>query len=150
MDGHDNTGRKQATGRFAKGVSGNPNGRPRGSRNKASLLAETLLEGQAEKLIEKAIELALQGNVAALRCLIERLLPAKREQAITIELPPINSADDAKTAMAAIITAVARGELLSSEARELAQMIETFIAAAEATDLERRLHQVEQQLERNK
>ena len=50
------TGKKQA-GHFAKGKSGNPNGRPQGSRNAATLALESLLDGQAEALTQKAIDL---------------------------------------------------------------------------------------------
>ena len=39
-----------ADGRFLPGSSGNPNGRPRGSRNRASLLVETLLDGRIPAL----------------------------------------------------------------------------------------------------
>jgi hypothetical protein len=38
-----------------KGQSGNPNGRPQGSRNAATLALESLLDGQAEALTQKAI-----------------------------------------------------------------------------------------------
>jgi hypothetical protein len=37
----------------AAGSSGNPNGRPRGSRNRATLLIEDLLDGRARALTEK-------------------------------------------------------------------------------------------------
>ena len=60
------TGKKQA-GQFAKGKSGNPNGRPQGSRNAATLALESLLDGQAEALTQKAIDLALAGDLGALR-----------------------------------------------------------------------------------
>ena len=60
--------KKKARGRpFAKGVSGNPAGRPVGSRNKATLLALQLLEGEAEALTRKAVEQALEGDTTALR-----------------------------------------------------------------------------------
>ncbi len=40
---------------FKKGQSGNPRGRPRGSRHKVSLAIESLLEGEGEALARKAI-----------------------------------------------------------------------------------------------
>src|SRR6266480_1202286 len=44
---------------FAKGQSGNPAGRRRGCRNKATRAAEAYLDGEAETLARKAAELAL-------------------------------------------------------------------------------------------
>jgi histone H3/H4 len=41
--------------RFQKGQSGDPAGRPRGSRNKASIRMQELLEQKAEQLVEKAV-----------------------------------------------------------------------------------------------
>jgi Family of unknown function (DUF5681) len=35
---------------FQKGQSGNPSGRPKGARNKATLAMEILLEGEADRL----------------------------------------------------------------------------------------------------
>jgi hypothetical protein len=146
----ENTGGKQGNGRFAQGLSGNPRGRPRGSRNKASLLAESLLDGDAEALVQKAIELAKKGDGVALRLCMERLLPVKRERAITIDLPPINSAADAKQAMASIIASVARGELSPSEASQFSELIDTYVRAAGATDLDQRLEEVERIVRRRK
>src|SRR6516225_9807088 len=52
---------------FEKGRSGNPAGRPRGSRNRSTLAAQLLLQGEAEALTRKAVELALGGDPTALR-----------------------------------------------------------------------------------
>ncbi len=53
----------RARGRpFAKGQSGNPGGRPRGSTNRATRAAELLLDGEAAALTRKAVELALAGD----------------------------------------------------------------------------------------
>ena len=57
---------KKQVGRFQKGRSGNPNGRPKGSRNVATLACEALLDGQAEALTQKAIQMALAGDPVAL------------------------------------------------------------------------------------
>jgi hypothetical protein len=69
-----NTGEQQA-GRFTKGESGNPAGRPRGSRNAVTLAAEAMLDGEAEALTRKAIDMALAGDTVALKLCIDRFSP---------------------------------------------------------------------------
>ena len=56
------SGREQGPQRFKPGQSGNPNGRPQGSRNRATLAIDALLEGEAVAITRKAIELALGGD----------------------------------------------------------------------------------------
>ena len=62
-----NTGRKQG-GRFSKGRSGNPRGKPQGARHRTTLAAEALLDGEAEGLTRKAIEMALSGRSRRSAC----------------------------------------------------------------------------------
>lgn len=78
---------------------GNP-GRPKGTRNKATLAAEALLEGEAEALTRKAIELALAGDGAALRLCLERIVPVRRGRAVALDLPPVRTAADLTAAQA--------------------------------------------------
>src|ERR1700730_8915047 len=52
---------------FRKGQSGNPAGRPPGSRNRATSMVQSLLEGAAENIAKRAAQLAEEGNVAAIR-----------------------------------------------------------------------------------
>src|SRR5689334_5534051 len=75
------TGPKQdraVSGRFRPGVSGNPAGRPRGSRNRATLIAQDLLDSDSEDLVKTAIKRAKKGDPVALRLCIERLMPPRR------------------------------------------------------------------------
>ncbi|SRR6266404_2659259 len=82
---------------FQKGQSGNPAGKPRGCRSKAALLAEALLDGEAEKVVRKAIELALKGDVTALRIVLDRIVPPRRERPVGLGLPQMLEAADAAT-----------------------------------------------------
>jgi Family of unknown function (DUF5681) len=59
--------------RFQPGRSGNPSGRPRGARHRATLAAEALLDGEAAALTRKAIERALEGDATAMRLCLERI-----------------------------------------------------------------------------
>jgi len=68
---------KQRGRPFERGVSGNPAGKPKGARHRATLAAEALLDGEAEALTRKAIELALEGNIFALKICLDRILPAR-------------------------------------------------------------------------
>ena len=92
---------------FEPGKSGNPNGRPRGHRNKAIMAMEALLEGEAEGLTRKVIEQGLAGDMVAMRICIDRLLPPRRDRPVVFELPKIESANDVPVAAAAILAACA-------------------------------------------
>jgi Family of unknown function (DUF5681) len=118
---------------FKKGRSGNPRGRPVGSRNKKTLAAAVLLEGESEALTRKAVELALAGDPTALRLCIERILPPCRERAVRFELPPIENAADVSAAMNAVTAALARGIISPGEAERIANVVETFARAIATT-----------------
>jgi Family of unknown function (DUF5681) len=91
-----NNQKENHTMQFQKGQSGNPAGRPRGSRNKTTVLMQNLLEGEAEAIGRKAIEMAKGGDMAAIRVCMDRLAPARRGAAISCELPPAEAASLAR------------------------------------------------------
>jgi hypothetical protein len=108
------------------------------------VLAEQLLDGEAATITRKAIELAKQGDLVALRLCLERIVPPRRERPVNFTLPEINSVDHAANAMAIITRAVANGELTPTEAAELSRVIEGYVKAVEATEIERRLRLLEE------
>jgi hypothetical protein len=111
---------------FEPGKSGNPQGRPKGSRNKATLVMEALLEGEAENIIGKVIEKAKEGHFPAMRFLGDRLLAPQRSRTVQFELPPIEKPEDAQKAAAAVLAACANGELAPSEATNFMSLIQAY------------------------
>jgi Family of unknown function (DUF5681) len=128
------TGEQQA-GRFRKGQSGNPAGRPRGSRHSATLAAEALLEGEAEKLTRKCIELALAGDTVALRLCIERICPPRKDRPVSFPLPSINTARDAADVMSSVMSAVAAGQITPNDAAEISKVIAVAVKAYEIAEV---------------
>jgi len=139
----DGTGRKQTDTRFKPGKSGNPGGRPRGSRNATTLAMEALLDGQGQALTQKAVELALAGDIAALRLCMDRIMPARKDRPVTFVLPPVRSARDAAEVSSAVLTAVATGELTPADAGEISKLIDTWVKAFETAELATRVEKLE-------
>ena len=126
--------------------SPNPNGRPRGSRNRTTLAAEALLDGEAEALTRKAIEQALQGDPAALRICLERILPPRRERFVVFDFPQLNSAEDGVHAISAILSAIAAGQLTPSQGAEFAKLVDSYVKALQAGEVHERLTFLERAL----
>src|SRR3954467_920500 len=143
MDAAAKTAGEQRGRPFQAGQSGNPGGRPVGSRHKATLAAEALLDGEAEELTRTAIELAKTGDTTALRLCLERVCPPRRDRPVAFTMPVIESTADLTKASAALLQAVASGELTPSEAAELGKLVEAHVKAIEATEFQQRLEYLE-------
>jgi len=134
---------KQRPG-FQPGQSGNPKGRPQGSRHKATLAAQVLLDGEAEALTRRCVELALEGDVTALRLCLERLLPPRKDSPVTMTMPVVKDAQDLPKITGAILRAVGRGQLTPDEAERLAAIVVIHGKTLDAAHLEARLAALEQ------
>lgn len=131
--------------RWQKGQSGNPRGRPRGSRNKVTLRCLDLLEGKAEQVMERLISRAKKGDGVALRLCVERLIPlrAARDRAIEIDLTAAAGVGDLVDAAATVITEAAAGRVSLSEAREFMQLLDAQRKLLETQDVVVRLEALE-------
>ena len=102
------------------------------------------MDGQAQALTQKAIDLALAGDLIALRICLDRILPIQKLRPIEMELPEIMTIADAPKAIGAITAAVARGEITATEAADVSRLVETYVRAIEASDLDKRLKVIEE------
>jgi len=123
---------------FQPGQSGNPAGRPRGSRNKATIIAEQLLDDSAGELTTAAIKRATEGDPAALRACLDRIAPRLRHRPLDFDLPPLVTLADAPVAIAAIAQGLAHGELDLDQATLLMRIVREFAQALAAVEREKR------------
>jgi len=143
----ERTGKEQEAGerergRFRPGESGNPAGRPKGARNRASRLAAELLDGDAEAIVRRVIELAKDGNAIALKRCIERLVP-RAGRTVEVDLPVMEKAADIASGAQAVIEAAARGDLTIEEAERFMTLLEIQRRALETEDLAVRVEALE-------
>src|SRR5215203_4956535 len=139
----EDTGRKQKKPQFQPGRSGNPRGRPPGSRNKTTRAIDALFDGEAEALTRKAIELAKAGDLVALRLCLDRICPPRKARPVSFALPELSTAADAKLAASALVKAVADGELTPGEASELGRLLDAFTRVLDAAEFEERISRLE-------
>ncbi len=129
--------KRDASGRFRKGASGNPHGPPRGSRHWATRMAEALIDGEGDQIVRKTIELALGGDIYALRICMDRLLPPRKDRPVRFDLPRIADAAGLLQAHACVLQAAADGELSPDEAGEISALMKQhrdMLVLVEITD----------------
>jgi coenzyme F420-reducing hydrogenase gamma subunit len=142
MDGDGINGTIAGRGPGGRFAAGNP-GRPPGTRHKTTQAILTLLDGEAVALTRKAVELALSGDVTAMRLCLERIAPVRRDGPVMFALPALTCAADAARAAAAILGAVAEGELTPTEGASIMALVETWRRTFELTQIETRLSALE-------
>lgn len=126
---------------FQPGQSGNPAGRPPGSKNRFSAAFHEVVGAQFENLLRVALEQALAGDLRAVKLLLSHM-PLEREQ-IELELPQITSMKDIVAANEAVFTAISQGQLSPESAKLIGELIAAQMEAIKGVDLERRLAQLE-------
>ena len=141
------TGKQQAQDtRFKPGMSGNPSGRPHGSRHKTTLAVQALLDGEAEGLTRICIEKALEGDLTALRLCLDRIIPATKERPVKIKLYDTSTAAGIEQSNDAVIQAVAKGQLTPGEGEILSNILKERRASLEMIEFDKRLAALEEKL----
>ncbi len=135
--------------KFLPGQSGNPSGKPKGAKDKRVALRE-MLQPHAKALMDVAVGMAKLGDTAALKLCLDRILAPIREERIYVTVPKISGPDDCTTAQAAVLNAVACGEMLPSEGQVLSGLIEAQRRAYETTTLAKQLQDIQTDLDKIK
>ncbi len=133
--------------RFEKNCPPGP-GRPKGCRNKATLLLEALGSERLEKVCNVLFDKAESGSVPAAQFLIARLVPRPRGRPVEIELPPVETAAGLVQANAAVVATMAAGGITPEEADSVGRVLATQARAIELHELETRVRAIEKKSDR--
>ncbi len=137
------TAARAPDGRFALGNCGGP-GRPKGSRHRALAALDAIGEAGAAEVLQAVLQAAIGGDLRAASILLDRVWPTRKGRAVEVALPEVASAADLVPALAAVVAAMARGELTPEEARAVAGVLEAQRKAIETAELEARVAAVEE------
>lgn len=123
------------------GQSGNPKGRPPGSRNRKNVVAEEFAK-DGSKVARVVMDAALEGDMQAASLVLQRLAPPLRARAekVTFDLDPTASL----TAQAQqVISAVASGDIDPDTGQLLVGCITALAGVKQIDELEQRLSALE-------
>jgi hypothetical protein len=132
--------------RFEKGKEPGP-GRPRGSRNKTTVWLDELGAEDTEEIIKVVKTEARKGDMRAAWLVLSRTWPHRRGRPVEIDLPPVETSAGLIRAQAALIAALAKGEITPDEAASIAGVLETQRRAIETHDHTRRIRELEKKVE---
>lgn len=124
------------------GQSGNPKGRPVGSRNKKNIIAEEF-EKDGSEVARVVMNAALEGDMQAANMVLQRLSPPLRARAekVTFELTP-----DAPLHQQAnqVLASVAEGAIDPETGKLLIDCIQSVAGIRAVDELEARLQALEE------
>lgn len=124
---------------FKAGKSGNPSGRPKGIQDRRAKF-RTMIEPKSEELLNTAVEMALGGNEAMLRLLLDRILPAKpREDSVDLNLPNTGLTEQ----MEVILSSLNERGITPTEALKLMNMTVAQSKIIEFDQIEKRIKALE-------
>lgn len=141
--GTENSTGNQRGKPFKPGQSGNPSGKPRGTRNRTTILLEKIMFDDAADVTRKVIEAAKGGDMQAARMLLDRVSPVPKGRRLPISLPDLETASDVVRAHAATISAMSSGAISPDEASVIAGVLEAKRRAIETVELEVRIKALE-------
>ena len=127
--------------KFQAGQSGNPSGKPVGSKDKRTALRE-LLNPHAPALVEKAVQKALEGDTSALKLCLDRCIAPLRSTTGSVAIESGGSLPERgqKT-----LDAIYAGEIDALTGSALLGALADQAKLVEMTEFEERLRKLEEQ-----
>lgn len=125
---------------WPKGVSGNPKGRPPRAFTSVERFRTALAE-ELPGLLEVLLEKAKAGDVAAIKIIFDRVLPAYKVSEKPVAIPGLTGS--LASAGAAILAAVGRGEIAAAPAAQLLLGLGAQARVEEVVELQKRIAELQ-------
>lgn len=139
--GRDQEPERRPNGTFAPGTSGNPSGRPKGSRARVLEALDEVAEDAAGGIVAALATRAQAGDPQAAALVLARVWPARKGRSLV--LPELAQAGTTAEGFAALIAAMAEGIITPEEAGAVGAVLTARQQAVEVADLAARLEALE-------
>lgn len=128
--------------KFQPGVSGNPAGRPKGSKNRNSnQLKQRLLEN-VEGILDTMVAQALAGDAQAAALVVNRVLPTLRPQSQLVQFT-LDADQPITKQVEQVLSAIAKGEVAADVGKKIMEAIATLAQVRAVEDLAKRIEALE-------
>lgn len=123
---------------FGEGNTKGP-GRPKGARNKMTMVLELIGEENAPAIYAKVVEMALAGDPTCVKLMMERINPIQKSRKINIEFNgPIDTIQDLNEVSKHVTRMAFDGGITFEEAEECGKIIERRLKViTDAVEVER-------------
>jgi hypothetical protein len=129
-------------GKFKAGQSGNPAGKPKGTIHKVTQLRDALLD-DVPALLERTKKAALEGDMTAMKILLDRTVPTLKPGQATVYLPELDVDMPVHQKASIITNAVVTGDIPAESGLSLLKMAEALAKILETTQIREELDALE-------
>jgi hypothetical protein len=134
---------KTHPGRFKPGQSGNPAGKPKGTRAAIYAQLDGLAAAAGPEILQALVDKAKEGDARAADILLRRAWPERKGRPLRFSMPELSGPAGLVEAMSAVTAGVANGDLTPDEATAIASVVEIHRKVIVAEDHEARLQALE-------
>ena len=132
-------------GRWKKGQSGNPHGRPKGWRSAIATLFDSAGMKDGPGVYAAIHQAALSGDMRAAELLMSRWWPLVKRTSLDLpDLPTLETPQDAVRAASHVMALAAQNEISAEQADIAMRLIEASRKTIEIADLDARLRALEE------